>query len=221
AAPTVAPTVASMPQQPWPFAQPRSSVPERFSPSGSSFSPSAATASSSSGSVGVPGSSPVGAGRGPSAGSVGSSQSAGSAKTAGSAGSAGLTGSSGLAGSVGPTGAAATAPSAAIAAPKAAVPVPKSAQTPPQFDITPYLQNVKRQVDRQWHSGQQVSQVVVLFRIGRSGELRDLSLAQPSGNAQADAAAIAAVRNAAPAFGPIPAAYGPDSVSVSLTLIQD
>ncbi|MGA1264699.1 MAG: TonB family protein [Prochlorothrix sp.] len=108
-----------------------------------------------------------------------------------------------------------------MAAPKASGPVPKSAQTPPQFDITPYLQNVKRQVDLQWQSGQQVSQVVVLFRIGRSGELRDLSLAQPSGNAQADAAAIAAVRNAAPTFGPIPTAYGPDSVSVSLTLIQD
>ncbi|MEB3272288.1 MAG: TonB family protein [Prochlorothrix sp.] len=213
--------VTDLPQQPWPFAVP-SSVP--------------ASSAANAGSSGSRASQPRTPGRGELGSSGNASSSNASSRNASSShadsrranpshASSSPSGSrhadrAAVAPSAGTPGNASPSARPASALPRSSTPS-QAAPTTPQFDLTPYLQNVKEQVDRQWSSHRQRSRVVVFFRIGRSGELGEIRLTQPSGDAQANAAALAAVRHAASSFGPIPAAYVPDSVSVSLTLIQD
>ncbi|KKI98428.1 hypothetical protein PROH_18395 [Prochlorothrix hollandica PCC 9006 = CALU 1027] len=224
-------------------------APERFAPSAatpsaatpSAATSSAATSSAATSSVGTPSTGPKSTGtpKASATGSVGSVAAGSVAAGSGLAGSglggsatgataiaSGARPSSGSSGSAAATGPSPAAPRA-TAAPTAGTPTSstsraKPAQTTSTVDLRPYLQQVKRQVDQRWVSRDQGnSQVMVQFRIGRSGDLQAVSLARPSGNAQADAAALIAVRTAAPYFGPLPQGYGNDSIRVELTLIQD
>ncbi|BAU42291.1 Gram-negative bacterial tonB protein [Leptolyngbya sp. O-77] len=81
-----------------------------------------------------------------------------------------------------------------------------------------YVNQLNREVQEVW---QQVPidrpyRVTVRLTLDRAGNLLDLQLAEPSGFADADAAAIAAVQQSAP-FEPFPATATRDRIRVNLT----
>ncbi|RMF69684.1 MAG: TonB family protein [Cyanobacteria bacterium J069] len=81
-----------------------------------------------------------------------------------------------------------------------------------------YVTRLNHEVHEYW---QQVAidrpyQVTVRLTLDRAGNLLDLQLAEPSGFADADAAAIAAVQQSAP-FEPFPATASRDRIRVNLT----
>lgn len=98
----------------------------------------------------------------------------------------------------------------------AASPPGLSAQRDPVWGA--YVNQLNRKVQAVW---QQVPidrpyRVTVRLTLDRTGNLLDLQLAEPSGFADADAAAIAAVQQSAP-FEPFPATATRDRIRVNLT----
>lgn len=98
----------------------------------------------------------------------------------------------------------------------AANPPGLSAQRDPVWGA--YVNQLNREVQEVW---QQVPidrpyRVTVRLTLDRAGNLLDLQLAEPSGFADADAAAIAAVQQSAP-FEPFPAIATRDRIRVNLT----
>ncbi len=84
-------------------------------------------------------------------------------------------------------------------------------------DFGPYMADLQRRIKRAWFPprGQESRRVVVIFKVHSQGELSDLRIDKSSGVATADAAALAAVQNAAP-FRPLPAG-APSVVDIQFT----
>jgi TonB family protein len=241
---SVAPGAQTMVQQPWPFARTPQAMPERFAPASQAESPGigggdgekshggkggspratgspSRTGSAPGSALGSPGRSATGLSSGSAMGSgSGSGLGSGTGSGVGSGVGTGSGTGSGLGSGTGSGSGSGSGSGGGSGSGSGQ----KTAQTvsPGTFDVGPYLRNVKQQVDRQWHSGpEQRSRVVVVFSLGRSGEIVNLGLSHSSGNPAADRAALAAVQQAAPQFGPLPSGYDEQSLRVELTLIQE
>ena len=114
-------------------------------------------------------------------------------------------------------GAGGTASSSALNPSRSAT-APPSVAARAEVNWGPYLAQLQRAVEQHWIPGQSNSsrRTVVLFTIGRSGQVSNVRLAASSGNQQTDAAAISAVQIAAP-FLPLPAAYDGSSIDIHFT----
>ncbi len=73
-------------------------------------------------------------------------------------------------------------------------------------DYSLYMANLQRRIKHEWFPPRatETQRVVVIFKIGKNGDLLALKLDKPSGSALCDQAAIKAVQTAAP-FAPLPA----------------
>jgi TonB family protein len=82
-------------------------------------------------------------------------------------------------------------------------------------DFGPYVAELQRRIKRNWipPSGTENKRIVAKFKIARDGRLVSVILSQPSGNALADAAALAAIRAAAP-FRPLPTAFKKNDIEI-------
>ncbi|MCC7529572.1 MAG: TonB family protein [Candidatus Melainabacteria bacterium] len=67
-------------------------------------------------------------------------------------------------------------------------------------DYQPYLTELRKRIKRAWFPprGHETKLVLTHFRIARNGSVKDLKVAKSSGVPAADAAALAAIKNAAP-----------------------
>jgi TonB family protein len=74
-----------------------------------------------------------------------------------------------------------------------------------QVDMGPYMANLQKRIKSRWTplKDNVSNRVKLLFKIALNGELSNVSISVPSGNPQADQAALKAVREAAP-FPPLP-----------------
>lgn len=88
----------------------------------------------------------------------------------------------------------------------------------PEADFGPYMAELQRRIRRNWRppQAQEDKRVVVFFKIARDGRLLSVSTQKSSGFEEADQAALAAVRLAAP-FRPLPAAHPDNDVTVQFT----
>lgn len=77
-----------------------------------------------------------------------------------------------------------------------------------EFDMTPYIRELQRRIKMNWDppKGNENKSVVILFRIGRNGQLISRSVRISSGIPSFDKAALNAVELTAP-FRPLPAGY--------------
>lgn len=80
------------------------------------------------------------------------------------------------------------------------------------------MSRLKRKVEQYWIPGisESSQRTVLLFSVGRNGELSNLRIARSSGNEQVDRAALEAVRQSVP-FEQLPAAYTRSSVEIEFT----
>jgi TonB family protein len=84
-------------------------------------------------------------------------------------------------------------------------------------DFDSYMENLQQSIKRAWFPPKtnESKSTVVRFKINEDGQLFGLRLHKPSGDAASDAAALRAVKNAAP-FQPLPAgAEGPVDIEFS------
>ncbi|MHC5938619.1 energy transducer TonB family protein [Nostoc sp.] len=86
------------------------------------------------------------------------------------------------------------------------------------IDITSYLKQLQQQVKQQWlpEVSQSSRRTVLNFTINRSGQLRNLQLAQTSGFSVTDQAALKAIQRAAP-FAPLPPGYTSNHIDIQFT----
>jgi len=84
--------------------------------------------------------------------------------------------------------------------------------------LGPYLEALKRRVERQWrHENPNSStETIVVFSINRTGQVTDLSMRRGSGSSRVDQAAVNAIQRAAP-FAPLPAGYRPLQLNIEFT----
>jgi len=84
--------------------------------------------------------------------------------------------------------------------------------------LGPYLEALKRRVERQWrHENPNSStETIVVFSINRTGQVTDLSMRRGSGSSRVDQAALNAIQRAAP-FAPLPAGYRPPQLNIEFT----
>lgn len=96
----------------------------------------------------------------------------------------------------------------AIAAKPAAVPPKKAPVTRGGVSEEEFMRRFSEKIDRNLGKPDARSQLetTVLIKIDRDGLLKGVTIDKPSGDPEADAAALAAVKKAAP-FGPMPLAY--------------
>ncbi|GAB4350537.1 MAG: hypothetical protein OHK0047_44510 [Leptolyngbyaceae cyanobacterium] len=85
-------------------------------------------------------------------------------------------------------------------------------------DWGPYLARLQRRVEQNWIPGQTGASLrtVVIFSIGKNGELRNLRLGRSSGNPLTDDAALNAIQRSSP-FEQLPASYDGSSVQINFT----
>jgi TonB family protein len=85
-------------------------------------------------------------------------------------------------------------------------------------DYGAYMSELQRRIKRNWHppQAQEDKRVVVNFSIDRQGRLLRVSLGRPSGNPDADQAAITAVRMSAP-FRALPAGHPDNDLAIQFT----
>jgi TonB family protein len=102
-----------------------------------------------------------------------------------------------------------------IAPPGPTASVPEPAEV--DVDFGPYMASMQRRIKRAWfpHSSDVSKHTAVLFKINREGVLSGLRVKRSSGLASEDAAALAAVENAAP-FQHLPAG-APESVDIEFS----
>ncbi|MEM8604788.1 MAG: TonB family protein [Cyanobacteria bacterium P01_H01_bin.121] len=86
-------------------------------------------------------------------------------------------------------------------------------------DMGPYIDNLRRQVERQWFPVQnnQPSRVIVRFDVTRNGGLRGLHISSTSGSGLVDNAAQTAIQQASPYFGPLPAGYEYNALAIEFS----
>jgi TonB family protein len=84
-------------------------------------------------------------------------------------------------------------------------------------DFGPYMADLQRRIKRAWFPARtnESKRVVVLFTVQKGGELSDLKLANSSGAASADQAALNAVQNVSP-FRPLPSGR-PNGLTMEFT----
>ena len=82
----------------------------------------------------------------------------------------------------------------------------------------PYMTALEAKIKRNWHppKGDQSKRVVLLFSIGRNGELLSVKVSKSSGSPENDKAAISAVQMSAP-FRALPPEYTGRSVDIDFT----
>ncbi len=82
----------------------------------------------------------------------------------------------------------------------------------------PYMRELESKIKRNWHppKGDTSKRVVLLFKIGRRGELLFVRVSKPSGSSANDQAAISAVQMSAP-FRALPPEFTGSSVEIEFT----
>lgn len=105
-----------------------------------------------------------------------------------------------------------------LANPTQSAPNPPSVAARANVDWGPWLAALQRKVEQNWIPGQTGTsrRTVVIFTVGRGGELQSIRLARTSGSQQTDDAALTAIQRAAP-FLPLPEAYEGNSVTINFT----
>jgi len=105
-----------------------------------------------------------------------------------------------------------------LANPTQSAPNPPSVAARANVDWGPWLAALQRKVEQNWIPGQTGTsrRTVVIFTVGRAGELQSIRLARTSGSQQTDDAALTAIQRAAP-FLPLPEAYEGNSVTINFT----
>jgi TonB family protein len=108
--------------------------------------------------------------------------------------------------------------SSGLANPTQSAPNPPSVAARANVDWGPWLAALQRKVEQNWIPGQTGTsrRTVVIFTVGRGGELQSIRLARTSGSQQTDDAALTAIQRAAP-FLPLPEAYEGNSVTINFT----
>jgi len=85
------------------------------------------------------------------------------------------------------------------------------------FPFTWYLRQIQQKISERWvpprGSVAGGETVIVLFEIGRNGEIKGPELEQPSGNFAYDQSALRAIKEASP-FPPLPAEFRAGSLRV-------
>ncbi|WP_448381207.1 energy transducer TonB, partial [Gloeomargarita sp.] len=86
------------------------------------------------------------------------------------------------------------------------------------FDLGPYLANLRRRVQEYWRpkAPDQRRQTVIGFTINRSGEISNVRILQSSGSPQTDAETLWAIQQAAP-FGALPEQFPYNQLNVEFT----
>ncbi|WP_414404423.1 energy transducer TonB [Synechococcus sp. H70.2] len=105
-----------------------------------------------------------------------------------------------------------------LANPTQSAPNPPNVAARANVDWGPWLAALQRKVEQNWIPGQTGTsrRTVVIFTVGRGGELQSIRLARTSGSQQTDDAALTAIQRAAP-FLPLPEAYEGNSVTINFT----
>ncbi len=105
-----------------------------------------------------------------------------------------------------------------LANPTQSDPNPPSVAARANVDWGPWLAALQRKVEQHWIPGQTGTsrRTVVIFTVGRAGDLQSMRLARTSGSQQTDDAALTAIQRAAP-FLPLPEAYTGSSVTINFT----
>ena len=82
----------------------------------------------------------------------------------------------------------------------------------------PYMRELESKIKRNWHppKGDTSKRVVLLFKIGRRGELLSVRVSKPSGSSANDQAAMSAVQMSAP-FRALPPEFTGSSVEIEFT----
>ena len=82
----------------------------------------------------------------------------------------------------------------------------------------PYMRELESKIKRNWHppKGDTSKRVVLLFKIGRRGELLSVRVSRPSGSSANDQAAMSAVQMSAP-FRALPPEFTGSSVEIEFT----
>ncbi len=85
-------------------------------------------------------------------------------------------------------------------------------------DFGPYMKELQRRIKMNWDppKGNESKRVILLFKISKDGRLLSVNVQKSSGLAEADKAAINAVKLTAP-FKPLPPEYRSDSVDIQFT----
>jgi len=102
--------------------------------------------------------------------------------------------------------------------PTQSAPNPPSVAARADVDWGPWLAALQRKVEQNWIPGQTGTsrRTVVIFTVGRAGDLQSIRLGRTSGSQQTDDAALTAIQRAAP-FLPLPEAYEGNSVTINFT----
>ncbi|MFS8891378.1 energy transducer TonB [Synechococcus sp. R55.2] len=105
-----------------------------------------------------------------------------------------------------------------LANPTQSAPNPPSVAARADVDWGPWLAALQRKVEQNWIPGQTGTsrRTVVIFTVGRAGDLQSIRLGRTSGSQQTDDAALTAIQRAAP-FLPLPEAYEGNSVTINFT----
>ncbi|MFS8856185.1 TonB family protein, partial [Synechococcus sp. H55.2] len=105
-----------------------------------------------------------------------------------------------------------------LANPTQSAPNPPSVAARANVDWGPWLAALQRKVEQNWIPGQTGTsrRTVVIFTVGRAGDLQSIRLGRTSGSQQTDDAALTAIQRAAP-FLPLPEAYEGNSVTINFT----
>ncbi len=87
-----------------------------------------------------------------------------------------------------------------------------------EFDLGPYLANLRRRVQERWHphTPDQRRQAVIGFTISRSGQISNMRVLQTSGNPQTDTETLLAIQRAAP-FGALPEQFPHNQLEIEFT----
>lgn len=85
-------------------------------------------------------------------------------------------------------------------------------------DFGPYMRELQRRIKRNWHPprGNESKRVQLLFKVSRDGRLIRLNISKSSGVADADDAALEAVKMSAP-FRPLPPEYQGKDIDIQFT----
>ena len=113
--------------------------------------------------------------------------------------------------------------------PKLATPTPQPKLAPPtetkpevtvrqNIDFGPYMRDLQRRIKMNWNppKGNESKQVVVLFKIAKSGQLLSSKVTKSSGDTATDQAALNAIMLTAP-FRPLPADFAEQSIDIQFT----
>lgn len=86
------------------------------------------------------------------------------------------------------------------------------------FDLGPYLANLRRRVQERWrpNAPDQQRQAVIGFTISRNGEIANMRILKSSGSPQTDAETLLAIQQAAP-FGPLPEQFPYNQLNIEFT----